>query len=327
MNDIGVVIIGRNEGERLKTCITSLSREVVKLVYVDSGSTDGSVDFVIDGGFDVVELDTSVPFSAARARNEGYHHLLSKYEDIEFVQFIDGDCEMYTDWLACARQRLIDNPRLASVCGRRKERYPSLTIYNQLCDIEWNTPVGLTKATGGDFMCRAKAFSGVGGFCSSVIAGEEPELGFRLRQKGWLIERIDMDMTKHDANMTSIRQWFKRNERSGHAYAQGACMHGASEEKYYVKDSLRIMLWGLLLPLICLLSAPFYSVLCLIILSLYPLKVAQMFFGFYSNWGFRTAFIHASLLMLGKFPQAKGMLTFFWKQLSGKNYRIIEYKD
>ena len=43
---IGVVVIGRNEGERLKRCLNSIqSQHSGPVVYVDSGSTDGSADY------------------------------------------------------------------------------------------------------------------------------------------------------------------------------------------------------------------------------------------------------------------------------------------
>ena len=69
--NVGVVAIGRNEGERLKRCLGSVPAGAAS-VYVDSGSTDGSAQWARDHGADVVELDMSVPFTAARARNAGF---------------------------------------------------------------------------------------------------------------------------------------------------------------------------------------------------------------------------------------------------------------
>ncbi len=66
--NIGIVVIGRNEGERLRRCLGSVVRRVGKVVYVDSGSTDGSVDMVR-------------PFTAARARNEGFRRPNSEHID------------------------------------------------------------------------------------------------------------------------------------------------------------------------------------------------------------------------------------------------------
>ena len=59
-------------GLRLKRCLASLATGG-PVVYVDSGSTDGS-DAVRarESGADVIELDMSIPFTAARARNAGF---------------------------------------------------------------------------------------------------------------------------------------------------------------------------------------------------------------------------------------------------------------
>jgi len=306
MNSIGIVIIGRNEGERLKNCIRSLANaSSLRIVYVDSASTDDSVEFVRSEGFDVVELDMSLPFSAARARNEGYRFLLQQYSDLTFIQFVDGDCEVDAAWLPTAQQHLEAHPKLAAVCGRRKERYPEKTIYNKLCDIEWNSPIGKALATGGDFLCRASALVEVDGFNPQVIAGEEPELCFRLRSKGWELERLDAAMTLHDANMTSIKQWFKRSERSGHAYAQGFAMHGNSEEKYKRADVMRIVLWGLAIPVFILLAALIFGSWILLALLIYPVKIAQLARQEIPKHGVTAGTAYATSLLMGKFPQLK----------------------
>ena len=277
-------------------------------------------------GFDVVELDMSIPFSAARARNEGYRHLLERYPALEFIQFVDGDCEVCSGWMASAYTHLIENTELASVCGRRRERFPDKTLYNKLCDIEWNGSVGMVKATGGDFMCRKQALLDVDGFNAQVIAGEEPEMCFRMRQKGWKMERLDCDMTLHDADMTSFYQWWKRFERSGHAYAQGFFMHGNSSEKYYLKDVLRIIVWSLLLPLATIILSVFLSVGALSILLLYPLKIIQMTAIKTKAFGFKVGLAYASSLVLCKFPQMLGVLTFLKKYITRQGFNIIEYK-
>jgi glycosyltransferase involved in cell wall biosynthesis len=324
--DVGVVIIGRNEGERLRRCIQSLPTSELSIVYVDSNSSDGSVAYVSAQGFDVVELDMSIPFSAARARNEGYRYLLSKYPDIKFIQFIDGDCEVDVNWIPAAQNFLSAQPKIVAVCGRRRERYPERTIYNTLCDIEWNSPLGQAKSTGGDFMCRSQALVEVGGFNPEVVAGEEPELCFRWRQAGWKIERLDLEMTLHDANMTSIGQWWKRCERSGHAYAQGFFLHGNSPEKYCRKDLARIIIWALLLPFIIVCGSLLVSAWLLVLLLLYPAKIAQLARVHVKNFGLKIGLLYSVALVMGKFPQMKGVSGFLRRYFSGKRFQIIEYK-
>ncbi|MGC4031241.1 MAG: glycosyltransferase family A protein [Tepidisphaeraceae bacterium] len=241
----GIVAIGRNEGERLRTCLTAAtSIGAARVVYVDSGSTDGSRQLARSLHADVVELDLSIPFTAARSRNEGFAKLIELQPDVEFVQFIDGDCELRPDWCDRAIAELNAKPKAAVVCGRRRERHPDATVYNKLCDIEWNTPVGQAQSCGGDAMFRVSAFKQAGGYNPDVIAGEEPELCARLREKGWEVWRVDAEMTLHDAAMTQLGQWWKRNYRAGHAYAEGNARHGQAPDRFWEKEVKSNKVWG-----------------------------------------------------------------------------------
>jgi glycosyltransferase involved in cell wall biosynthesis len=228
---IGAVIIGRNEGQRLVTCFESLLGHVDNIVYVDSGSTDNSLQEAKTRGVDIISLDISIPFTAARARNQGANQLIDKYSQLKFIQFIDGDCEIQPDWIATASNFLQANPDYAVVCGRRRERYPDQSIYNHWCDIEWDTPIGDAIACGGDALLRIEAFKQVKGYRNDIIAGEEPEMCFRLREQGWKIKRIDTEMTLHDAAITKFSQWWQRTVRTGYAFTLGCSIHGQSEER------------------------------------------------------------------------------------------------
>ena len=163
------------------------------IVYVDSGSTDRSVEVAADIGAWVVSLDLTLPYTAARARNEGYLALKSRKPALRFVQFIDGDCSLAPGWLETARAFIGNRSDLAIVCGRLRERYPNASIYNYFCDMEWDTPIGEAPACGGDALVRVEAFDVVRGFSTSLIAGEEPELCLRLREQGWKIWLLDTE--------------------------------------------------------------------------------------------------------------------------------------
>ena len=143
----GIVATGRNEGDRLKRCSRSIPTHV-SVIFVDSASTDDSVAFARSKYATVVELDISKPFSAARARNEGFGALLSTKPHVAFVQFVDGDCELEPEWLGRATQFLETHPSVAAVCGRRRERFSDASLYNRMCDEEWNTRVGQADACG-----------------------------------------------------------------------------------------------------------------------------------------------------------------------------------
>jgi glycosyltransferase involved in cell wall biosynthesis len=169
---VGLVVIGRNEGERLARCLKSV-RAVANRVYVDSGSTDGSLALARHEGVALVELAVPPQFTAARARNSGLGRLLADDPDLEFVQMVDGDCEVQPGWIAAALAALRAEPDLALVFGRRRERYPERSIYNALCDDEWNAPVGESPGCGGDALFRVAALRQVDFYNPAMIAGED----------------------------------------------------------------------------------------------------------------------------------------------------------
>lgn len=243
-SDIGVVAIGRNEGNRLKRSLTSLETWRASTVYVDSGSTDDSVSFARSRGVHVVELDTSIPFTAGRARNAGFERLLEIVPDVAFVQFVDGDCEVCDGWITRAEAELTRDPKLGVVCGRRRERHPRATLWNRLCEMEWNTPVGRARACGGDALYRVSAFKAAGGFDPRLVAGEEPELCLRIRARGFEVERVDADMTLHDVAMTRFSQWWRRASRNGHAIVGAIAIHGFGGEHDWGRQLFRAVFWA-----------------------------------------------------------------------------------
>lgn len=325
--DLGAVVIGRNEGARLIACLDSLVGRAARVVYVDSGSTDASVSEAEARGVEVVSLDTSIPFTAARARNAGFDRLLELEPGLRFVQFVDGDCEVVGGWLDLARSELLARPDLAVACGRRRERYPEATIYNRLADLEWDTPVGDAEACGGDALMRAEALRAVGGFDPSLIAGEEPELCLRLRFEGWKIARLDAEMTRHDLAMTRFGQWWKRHVRAGHAYAEGAYRHGSKPGRHWVRPALSNAFWGLFWPASCVLMAWPSGGWSLLGLLGYPLIAFRAARGRRARGtSIRTAIAFGVSCAVSKFPQAIGEATFVSGLVAGRRSTLIEYK-
>jgi GT2 family glycosyltransferase len=313
---IGAVIIGRNEGARLVACLASFPADLRPLIYVDSGSTDGSVAAALAAGAVVVDLDTTIPFTAARARNAGFARLVEAGAP-EFVQFVDGDCQMQPGWLEAAQTFLAGHPQAAVVCGRRRERHPDVSVWNRLCDAEWDTPVGQAKACGGDALMRTAAVAQVGGYDPHLIAGEEPELCVRLRAAGWQVWRIDEEMTLHDAAMLRLDQWWKRSRRAGYAFAEGAAMHGAPPESHWVAETRRAVVWGLLLPAIGCVGMVFTPWAALAFAA-YPVQILRLA----RRFGLERAFY----LTLGKFPEAMGVAQFYLNRVLRLRVNLIEYK-
>jgi glycosyl transferase family 2 len=321
---VGVVAIGRNEGERLRRCLRSVAAGAPALVYVDSGSSDGSVAAANACGAVVVQLDPGVPFTAARARNAGLRALLASPSPPALVQFVDGDCEVDAAWLKEGARFLVANPRAAIVCGRRRERFPDASIYNRLCDLEWDTPIGRARACGGDAMMRVAALEQSGGFRDDLIAGEEPELGVRLRALGWEIWRIDAEMTLHDAAMTRFSQWWRRSARAGFAFAEGAHLHGAPPERHWVREARSARIWAAVVPSAIVAAALSVGPVAAWALLVYPLQVARIAARGAGPLSLRAQ--RAAFLVLGKFPEALGQCRYLVSRLAGRRAGLIEYK-
>jgi GT2 family glycosyltransferase len=219
------------------------------------------------------------------------------------------------------------DPAIAVLCGRRRERNPRASVYNRLCDLEWDTPVGSALACGGDALMRAAAFRAVGGFAPGLIAGEEPELCFRLRAAGYRIERIASEMTLHDAGMTRFAQWWRRSQRAGHAYAENFSLHGGSPERFKALELRSIVAWGGALPALALGFAPLTHGLSLLALAAYGLlavRVARARAA--AGAGSADARAYAGFVVLGKFAQFAGVVRFYWNRARGRHTRLIEYK-
>jgi len=322
---VGVVVIGRNEGERLRWCLESIRNQSNCVIYVDSGSSDESVSLAKSLSAAVVELDLQMPFTAARARNEGFQKLIELQPNVVFVFFVDGDCEVVTNWVGKAAGFLHEHADLAVVCGFRRERFPGDSVYNMLCDIEWqDCPVGEVKFCGGDALIRVDAFRQIKGYRSELICGEEPEMCVRLRKAGWRIWRLNGEMTLHDAAIYRFGQWWRRMLRGGYGFAQGAHLHGAAPEQMWVVESRRAWIWGFCLPIAAIVLTYLAGSWGLLLLSVYPLQVVRM-----ASRGRRSSrenWWRAVALVISKFPELIGQIKYFFDRCRNVNSHLIEYK-
>jgi GT2 family glycosyltransferase len=330
---LGAVVIGRNEGDRLARCLASV-RFIPRRVYVDSGSTDGSIALARGEGLKLIELATPPHFSAARARNAGLAELLAEDPDLEFVQMIDGDCEVKPPWIASALEALRADPKLALVFGRLRERYPERSIYNALCDDEWNVAPGYTNGVGGNALFRVTALREVGWFRPGIIAGEELDLAHRLRNRGWLLRAIGAEMALHDANITRFAQWWTRSRRSGYGCAQLVSLHPDASDARWSGAISKMVLWCVAIPaattlavLTALLVDGRWWIPAALGLLAWPLNIARLALREHRR-GLSPKLACASgfLLMVGKVPQFLGVISYCLDRVSRRAPKPIEYK-
>jgi len=319
MPGLGIVIIGKNEGTRLGECLKAAQKgSDAALVYVDSGSTDESVALAKKAGVDVIEPEA--PHSAAKGRNRGFDFLVNKHPEIKLFQFVDGDCELFDEWVEVAKNYLDGHPDITAVCGRVIEKHPAGSLYNKLCGMEWDTRVGEILACGGIFMVRTGLFKKIKGFNETVVAGEEAEMFGRLRAEKGKLVRVDSRMTQHDASIKHFSTWWKRSVRSGYAYALGSAFYLNPLKRHSIRASMGIWFWSFLLPAIALAFIPATAGRSLLVLLLiYTLQVTKTgllhFKRHFKNQpiGFADSFLYSLFCLFIKWPQLVGQIS-FWRE-------------
>lgn len=324
---VGVVVIGRNEGERLSRCLATVSARGAKVLYVDSGSSDGSPDLARRAGAEVLELKSGGRMSAARARNEGFDKLVAANPRMEFVQFVDGDCEIADGWLEAGMAAMDADPKAAVVCGRLRELYPQASPYNQLADLEWDGPTGVIKSCGGIFLVRVDAYRWAGGFDAEVLAAEDDEFCLRIRRDGGQILRLPAAMGRHDMAMTRFSAWWRRSIRTGQAYAQGYSLHGRGPDRHFAREIRGVVVWGMMLPTVALAPAwPTSGLSLLLLLGYIALYLKVKRYGLSRGWSASNSRLFAGSVVVAKFPLAWGVLQYAASRLFHREVKLIEHK-
>lgn len=258
---ISVVVIGRNEGERLPRCLQSVQQAqwdglAWELIYVDSHSSDDSIARASAAGAQVLSLGDATPCAAA-GRNIGWRAARG-----ELVLFLDGDTLLDPGFVRQARCVLQSQPGVVAVWGHRRELNPAQSLYTRVLDLDWVFAPGRVDYFGGDVLVRRQALAEVGGFDDRLVAGEEPELCRRLRAHGGAIEHIDAPMTRHDLAINTFRAWWRRAERAGLAYAQVSARYAHTTDPLWEHEARRNRWHGALLlalPLVLLTAAAWHG--------------------------------------------------------------------
>jgi glycosyltransferase involved in cell wall biosynthesis len=324
---VSVVVIGRNEGQRLAACLKSIKEVTlpIELIYVDSNSQDGSPELAEGLGAKVLLVNPQRP-CAAIGRNAGWRAATAEY-----ILFLDGDTLLHPDFLQLALNEMKDET-VAVVWGHRREMYPEHSLYNRVLDLDWIYPAGITEFCGGDTLMRHDILEQVDGFSENLIAGEEPELCQRIRLQGKVILHIDQPMTLHDLAMTQFKAYWKRALRAGHAYAEVSQRMKNTAFPLWQHDCYRNAIHAMVL--IGLLVA---SVLCSVItgsvLPIVGLLLAYAFLivrsAYKARWRNAPAF---TLLLYGihshfqQIPIACGQLSYWYNRFRNQQQGLIEYK-
>jgi glycosyltransferase involved in cell wall biosynthesis len=324
---VSVVVIGRNEGQRLAACLTSIKDVTlpIELIYVDSNSHDGSPELAESLGATVLRVKPERP-CAAIGRNAGWRAATALT-----ILFLDGDTLLHPDFLQHALDAMNDET-VAVVWGHRREMYPEQSLYNRALDLDWIYPAGIAEFCGGDALMRRSILEQVDGFSENLIAGEEPELCQRIRALNKIILHIDQPMTRHDLAMNRFSAYWKRAFRAGHAYADVSQRMKNTAFPLWQDECRRnavraTVLIGLLV------AAIVFSIITNMVLAIIGVLVFYALLMVRSAYKARWKDKHpVTLLLYGihsqfqQIPIACGQLSYWYHRFSNKQQGLIEYK-
>ena len=328
---LSVVVIGRNEGERLRLCLDSVfamerSGFALEVIYVDSGSLDGSVAVAAGLGAQTISLKPDRP-SAALGRNAGWRAATGS-----IVLFLDGDTILHPRFVADSLPEFRQK-EVAVVWGHRRELHPERSFYNRTLDLDWIYAPGLTKYCGGDALFRRDVLLETGGFDETLIAGEEPELCRRISALGFNILHVDRPMTKHDLAITRWQQYWKRSTRAGHAFAEVSDKFQQSDQPFWLAESRRNRNRGITLLSMFSIGVG-ASVLYQNPVPIFLAGAALIALALRSAWKARwKSTDRVALLLYGfhshlqQLPIFLGQLQYWLNRRKGKRSMLLEYKQ
>jgi len=212
---VAVVVIGKNEVRNLDRCFRSIREmdyppEQIDLIYVDSGSTDGSPQVAVRWGARVIQVP-GTSHTAARGRQTGW-----RASAAPFILFLDGDCAVDPGFLCQALDEFRDQ-KVAAVHGVLREAFPKRSLLQDLLALQYHgLEEGPCFLIGGNHVFRRRALEAAGGYVTDLESGENLELGRRLRRYGFHAVHRHIPMAAHESKITSPAQWFRRGVRFGY---------------------------------------------------------------------------------------------------------------
>lgn len=200
---VGVVVPCKNEIATIETCLRSLRRlqpPVTRIVVVDNGSTDGSLEVAQRLADQVLRLPT---LKIGAMRNAG----AAAVGDCDVLAFVDADCEVLPTWLNAGLEALAD----ADLVGSRTRSAPLAPwVARRWAAIEASQAHADSLAWSQHLLVRAAVFRRVGGFDERLATGEDGDLSARVRATGGTVRLVEGMVAIHHGFPKSLAAFLRR---------------------------------------------------------------------------------------------------------------------
>lgn len=190
-NDVTIVIVGKNEEKILDLCFKSSNLITNKIIYVDSDSSDASLEIAKKySNISIISLKTENYFhTASLARS-----IAAKEVKTPYIQFIDADMTIDKDWIDIAKKRLDRDENLAAAVGYKKDY---LSLNSDIYKIRKDKKEFYPDYLGGAFLIKKNDYDLAGGFDPLVPWDEERDLYLRILKNKKKVIYLDILMASH----------------------------------------------------------------------------------------------------------------------------------
>ncbi|MEP9404573.1 glycosyltransferase [Sphingomonas silueang] len=268
---VGIVIKALNEHVHIERAIRSALHATgnmdATVVLADSGSTDGTLEIAKSFNIRIVQLADTSERSCGIGAQLGFQHL-----DCEYVYILDGDMELFPDFLRHGISRLAADPHLAGIAGRVEEHGEGNYEFERRKATNDGVVTGPVESLDMGGLYRTDAIRQVGYLTNrNLHSYEEKELAFRLRAEGFRLERIAEPAVRHFGKTQTTGTLLAARWRSHHLDGPGELLRAGWGTAWFLSAvrlfwrpiavvmswvafaiSLLVMPWIVWLPLVAL---------------------------------------------------------------------------
>lgn len=244
---ISVLIKTLNEAEHIAATLESVLAVIGpddEVIVADSGSRDDTVKIAARYPVTVVQIAPSEAPSCGLGPQLAYQHSKGEY-----LCLMDGDMLLAPLFLEEAGTFLAAHPLVAGVAGHVEEM--------NLANLEFarrKSRGGAEYATGavdrlnGGGLYRRTAVQTVGYLSDRNLHGyEEFDLGARLRDKGWSLQRLDIAFVQHSGYRMNAYKLLLRRWRSKYLRGTGEVLRAGLGKSHWwslLRDIRELRLWA-----------------------------------------------------------------------------------
>lgn len=274
---ISVIIKTYNEAAGIAGTISSIRAALGdyphKIIVADSLSTDATQAIACELGVTVVSLTNPADRCCGVGPQLGY-----LFSEGEYLLLLDGDMALEPEFMPAAIAYLQAHADCGGVAGRAEmDEAQSYEFKSRKQRIHQIYPLGPSRWLCGGGLFRRSAIEQIGYLTNRNLHGyEEAELGIRLRQAGYRLERLDVPFFFHRSHTLDSLALIRYRWRMGYLFASGELVRSAWRQPYW-REALTVIRSELLFGLYLL--ALLVSLLCwgcgasgwLPLLALFPL--------------------------------------------------------